>query len=1191
MRSRGLSFVLLIALWSAAPGRAETAHVTLLHTTDLHGSLADYDDLADRPAARGLVRIATMVQAIRAENPATLLLDGGDAIQGSPLETVYQRGNHERPDPMMTAMRRMGYDAMAVGNHEFSFGSAALDRARRDAGFPWLAANIVRAADGAAAFDASVVKSVGGVRFGIVGVCTPAVPALEDSANVAGLRFGSPVDAARAEVERLRKSERCDVIVLLAHTGLTRDPVTGITRSGDAPDENWGERLASEVPGVDVAILGHTHAVVPGAEIGGVLVTQAGRWGQHLGRVDLELERAAPDQPWTIRSRRARMLAVTDSTARDTTLAAFAEPYGRAARAALDQPVGQADHALDSPHGRLAPGPVWHLVHQAELAASGADVSLAPLMDPDAVIPAGAVSVRDVMRIYPYDNTLVVVALTGDQLRRTLEHAALYFQDYTYADGRPLENPGGAGYNFDSAEGVSYEIDLTRPAGSRILNLRYRNRLLAAAETLKVVASSYRVNGGGGFEELRAAPRLWRSARDVRDLIVDYVRSAKTLSSAVRSNWRLLPDYAASTERPLIDLLVRQGVAPKPEVLRLEPDAPAQRGDLAYWLARAFGWREKRLSGAFADVPDSLEPWLDGLLKRRVLGESATAEYIKPFEAAHAPTALEWCERAARYSGYALAARVDASFRLSLVAGTSLRPDSLERPSPFRLATLTRAQLLGMVANTRFPTLRVLETTDFHGAILPGARERRTNRAFGGSAVLAAHLERLRDENPEGTLLLDGGDLFQGTMISNLQFGRPVVEQMNALGYAAAAIGNHEFDWSADTLERRVDAMRFAALGANLVERRSGHLPRWVRADTVIVRRGVRVGVLGLCYRFTPTVTMARNVAHLRFEDDSTTAARLVPRLRREGKAQVVIGLGHIPAETDTARHARGGDLPRLAHVPGVDLWLGGHSHNLLLDEVGGVPIMIAGSHGEYVGVCDLVVDPVRSRVIERHPRLVATYADEVTPDSAMAARVERWNRGVAPIAATPIGRNARTLTRGGVESQIGDFVADAMREKVKADVGLQNSGGLRADLDEGVVTRGALYEVMPFDNTIFTLDLTGAELRLALEQALQSGRVTQVSGIAYRFDPSRPALDRVTALTLADGTPVDSARTYHVACNNFMATGGDNYDALSKGANRTDTALLVRDAMEAMVVARSTNGGALDLAAGGRIVREGGRR
>jgi len=252
---------------------------------------------------------------------------------------------------------------------------------------------------------------------------------------------------------------------------------------------------------------------------------------------------------------------------------------------------------------------------------------------------------------------------------------------------------------------------------------------------------------------------------------------------------------------------------------------------------------------------------------------------------------------------------------------------------------------------------------------------------------------------------------------------------------------------------------------------------------------------------------------------------------------------------------------------------------------------MIAGSHGEVVGVCDLVVDPVKRRVVESRAALVPTFADEVAPDSAMQARVRRWNAAVAPIAAKPGGRNARRLTRNrGGESTVGDLVADAIRSASGVDVALQNSGGLRADLDEGTVTKGAIYEVMPFDNVIFTLELTGAELTRALEQGLRYGRVTQVSGIRYAFDPGRPEFHRVVSITDSSGAPLEEARSYRIAVNDFMATGGDNYDVLSQGKNRTRNGLLVRDAMEAYVAQRSRGGAALDYRPDGRIERLGGR-
>lgn len=1185
MRRPPLSTRLLAALALAvalAPAAARSAEVrfTVLHTTDLHGALTGWDYALDRPAPRGLVKIASLVNGVRAEGRPVLLLDAGDAIFGGPLQSV-ARASAAATDPMVAAMNRIGYDAMAPGNHELDFGLAALERARAEARFPWLAANVVRDADGRPAFGTSLVRELNGARVGVVGLCTPAVPALLDSSWWRGLRFLPPVEVARREVERLRGEERCDVVVLLAHTGLERDPRTGAARPEETPDENWGARLA-EVPGVDLVILGHSHEALPWARGGGALVTQAGAHGRHLGRVDVTLEHGA-DGRRAVRTR-ADLIAVADSVTDDPEIAALARPHHAAAQRALSASAGTLAGPLAAPHGRLADSGPWDLIHRVQMDAAGAEVSLAALFDPGLRVARGPITRRDVMRLYPYDNTLLAVELTGAELKEVLEHAARHFQTYTFEDGRPIEAPGRAGYQFDSAEGVTYELDLTREPGDRVVGLALGGEPLDPARRLRVAVNSYRASGGGGYPALPGAKRLWRSRETVPELIERWLAADSVRQLPAISNWRILPDYALEPERPMVDLLVRRGIAPREQVLRLGPREPAARGDLAYWLARAFEWRSERPSNAFADVPDSLEPWLDGLLERKVLGVAAANDAIRPFAPLSTGMALDWCERAARAARYSLKRETDQqSFRRSLLTGLGTARDTASSAGLSRIGALT------LVANTRYPQIRVLETSDFHGAILPGARERRTDRAVGGSAVLAAWIGKLRAENPEGTVLLDGGDCFQGTMISNLQFGRPVVEQMNALRYTAFAVGNHEFDWTADTLERRVRQMEFAALAANMKLRRGGRLPKWVRADTAFTRRGVDVGVVGLSYRNTPSVTLAQYVAHLRFEDDSVAAARSVPRLRKAG-ADVVLGVGHVPAESDTARRALRGDLVRLARgVPGVDAWFGGHSHNQVVDEVNGVPVLIPGSHGQYVAICDLVVDGVTGKVVERRTRLQPTYADEVTPDPAMAARVERWNAGVAPLAAVELGRNVRTLTRNrNRESALGDFVADAMRAAAGADLALQNSGGLRADLKEGVITRGAIYEVMPFDNTLVTMELTGAEIRRVFEEGLRFGRIAQLSGVRIAFDPDRPAMDRVVKLTLANGAPLEDGRTYKVAVNNFMATGGDDYDTLAKGRNVVDTGILVRGVLEDHVTALTRRGQALDVKLDGRIERLG---
>lgn len=1191
MKSFALPALAVLALLAPpAPAMADEVRLTVLHTTDVHGSLLPWDDLTLKPAARGLTRAATLVAKVRAEGQPVLLLDAGDATAGSPLTMVWHRDHAGAPEPVTLAMNAMGYDAMAVGNHEFDFGPAVLESTKAAARFPFLAANIVHA-DGSPAFQASLVKQLAnGLRVGVIGLCTPAVPQLTDPGRYAGYLFLSPIEVAQKEVARLRASEQCDVVIVIAHTGLEKDPRNGEQRTGDAPGENFGWRLAHEVPGIDLVILGHTHVIVPFAytDEGGALITQAGKFAENIGRVDISLRRSSPGQNWAVATRRAYVLALGDTVATDTSLARQLAPYAERTRAALDAVVGTASGALSAPGGRFADSPLLQLVHRAQLAATGADISLAALFDPTQVIAAGPVHVRDLLRLYPYDNSLMTVEMSVPDIRAALEQSAAYLAPYTFEDGHALAAPGASGFNFDNAMGLQYEIDTTRPVGQRITSLRRLGRPLDDARHYKVAVNGYRAAGGGDFTMIRRATRVETAKVSAPDALIALVRSARAIAPDMTPEWTVLPDYASTPERPLIDRLVRAGLLTRTEAAQTGAGEPATQADLARWLGPALGHgtaqaREKQSLAAAREREERIEretreaarehPDSDPEEREQEARKQVRAgdKVSPPLNRAAAIDALTRAARSARLA-------TDAAYGAGLLTGTSLAADA-GGTSP-----ITRAQLLGMIANVRFPQVRVLETTDFHGAILGGGKERRSGRPIGSSPALAAAIDHYRAENPQGTVLLDGGDIFQGTMISNLQFGRPIVEQMNLMGYTAGAIGNHDYDWSADTLRARVAGMHFAEMGANIVERASGKRPSWVRSDTTVLRRGVRVSVFGLAYPGTPRVTLPANVANLRFEDDSTTAARTVPRLRKAG-ADVVLEVGHIPAETDSTHKAHG-DLARLAQVPGVDAWLGGHSHNVVDDVVNGSPVMIGGASGQWLVICDLTVDALQHKVIDSRHRVVQVFVDEFPLDPAWVSRVQAWNAGVAPISAIVLGRNASTLTRRKPEATIGDFITDAMRFASGADIAMQNPGGMRADLPAGDITRGGIYEVMPFDNTIVILTLTGADVKQALEQALKFDRVTQVSGIRYEIDTNQPAMSRVTSLTLADGSPLDPARTYRVAVNNFMATGGDNYDALNHG--NQDATLIIRGALEAYVRDKCKAGAALDIQEDGRIKQKG---
>jgi len=707
-----------LLLLAGRPAAAEDLTLQILHTTDLHGAVAAWDDIADRPAPRGLERLATLIGAQRAGGTPTLLLDAGDALSGSGLVRTWRAGGRARPDPVIAAMNALGYDAMALGNHDLDAGRAGLDSAVAAAKFAILGANVVDAATGRPALDATLIRTVGGVRVGIIGLTTPAMPMLMDSSLYRGLRFLDPVEIARSEVSRLRGAEHCEVVVALAHTGLGRDPAaaagTARARPGEVPNENVGDRLAYEVPGLDAVILGHTHEVISSTTIGGAIVTQAGRNGEQLGRIEFRLTRESPLAPWKVAGRSASLLAVTDSVTDDPAIHALVAPYVADARTALDEVVGEATAPLDAPYGRFGDSPLWRTIQRCQLEVSGADVSLAALFDPAQTIARGPIRRRDLLRLYPYDNSLGVIELTGAGLRATLEHAAAMLAPYAWDGASPILKPDAAGFQFDAAYGVDYEIDLTRPEGSRIVNLKWHGQPLDPAQRLKVVANSYRLAGGGDYRELRAARRVARIDGAMPDLLVRWLRDRKTLDAAGEPTWRLLPDYAGAPERRLIDRLVRLGAAPRAEVMRLGAALPARRVDLAYWLARVFDMRAQRASNAWGDVPDSLRVWLDGIRARGVLGNTPGAARFQPWSNATVGLALDWCERTARAEHYAIGSAKlgDPAFRRSLLTGVS-GPGA---PGPGEL--LSRAQWLGILSNLRFPWVRVLETTDFHGAIL-----------------------------------------------------------------------------------------------------------------------------------------------------------------------------------------------------------------------------------------------------------------------------------------------------------------------------------------------------------------------------------------------------------------------------------------------------------------------------------------
>jgi 2',3'-cyclic-nucleotide 2'-phosphodiesterase (5'-nucleotidase family) len=466
--------------------------------------------------------------------------------------------------------------------------------------------------------------------------------------------------------------------------------------------------------------------------------------------------------------------------------------------------------------------------------------------------------------------------------------------------------------------------------------------------------------------------------------------------------------------------------------------------------------------------------------------------------------------------------------------------------------------------------LTILHLNDFHGWLLPYS-PKAGSPEVGGAARLAGLVASLRDDR---TLFVAAGDLMQGTPISNLFGGAPVIEAFNAMGLNASAAGNHEFDNGQEVFRLRAVEARFPFLAANV------RGADWLKPSVVVTAGPLRVGLFGLVTPSTPVETHPRNVVGLEFADPVAAAREMVAHL--EGRAELVVCLSHLGYDEDRKLAAA---------VPGIDVIVGGHSHARLEQPVtvGGTLIVQAFERGALLGRLDLEID--RGAAAATGYRLIPVDAS-APADARVAALVEgyrlrldaRMSERVATADMPLEGAAADVRSR---ETNLGNLVADAMREAAGADAALTNAGGIRASIPAGEVTVGQVYAVLPFDNWTVSFRIPGRDLRAALETCLAKagqgdGGFPQVSGMTVAYDASAPPQARVREVTVG-GAPLDDERLYLVATNDFLAAGGNGLTAFAgREPILNDTGRLLRDLFVDYLRRKGSVGGAAE----GRIRR-----
>ncbi len=381
------------------------------------------------------------------------------------------------------------------------------------------------------------------------------------------------------------------------------------------------------------------------------------------------------------------------------------------------------------------------------------------------------------------------------------------------------------------------------------------------------------------------------------------------------------------------------------------------------------------------------------------------------------------------------------------------------------------------------------------------------------------------------------------------------------MGYAAAALGNHEFDWGIDTLRARMRQARFGILGAN-VRYTDGRDVKWIGNDTIVSRGRTKIGIIGVSTVNTPTTTRAANVVGLRFDDPAPIVDSIGRALRSRG-ADFVVVMAHAGAFCDRPpANTCNGEIIDLARkvTTKVDAIVSGHTHSLVNTVVNGIPIVQARSSGRAIDVLDL---PLGAPATAARHEVRELAVDTIKPDASIDSIVQRAVARVAPLVNRHVATIPVTLARQGSQYPLGNLIADAQRWAAKGDVAIMNNGGIRTELRAGDATYGSLFEIQPFGNTLYSLTMTGDQLKGLLEAMLGKSSVDDhVSGLTIRYDPTKPKGSRLVSVTMSDATPLSGTRRYNVILNDFLATGGEGYNAGGRATASRPTNIVDLDAL-----------------------------
>jgi len=533
-----MTFIIFLVLQGLQAQTVDTLYI--LQTTDVHGNIYPYNYFKDEPADYGLAKVYTRVAEYRQKHKNVILLDGGDLLQGTPLTYFFNNIEPDVPNPLILAMNLMKYDAFAVGNHDIEQGPETYLRCQKESSFPWLSANSALP-DGKTFFIPFHLIEKGGLKIAVIGLTTPGIPMWLDKSLYKNITWLDMVGAACKYAEQLRPE--ADVLVGLFHAGFDSSYSAAQTTARGLPNENASGMIAGGVPGFDVIFAGHSHRPEPRSKTQitdkGPLRINAGSRGYYLGIAEIVYSKQK--NGCTILEKNSWLEPMKDVKP-SAELMELTNTYHEKTLVYIRTPIAELQDTLSAQNSRFEDNAVIELINKAQMDYFGSDISFAASFNDRLKIEPGIIHIKDIYGIYRYENFLYFLEMSGQQIKDFLEYSAGY---YIWDENKLSPNPEMAGYNYDMAEGISYDINVTKPAGKRIENLVFikTGQPLQMDKKYTAAMNSYRASGGGGHLAAAGASDaviLKKSSKEMRSILIDYIKKSGTINPQVDNNWQVV---------------------------------------------------------------------------------------------------------------------------------------------------------------------------------------------------------------------------------------------------------------------------------------------------------------------------------------------------------------------------------------------------------------------------------------------------------------------------------------------------------------------------------------------------------------------------------------------------------------------------------------------------------------------------